>query len=91
MPSIHRRKSSIGVRFRQKSPGLYSATVELVDANIDVEHLLSKHYEENTEILDGLGTAPHVKITLKEPANLSMVKLNQKVVLECSLLLSDSN
>ena len=87
--SNYEKKNSIGVRFRRKAEGMYDATIELVEANKEVELIFNKSHEESAQVLDDLGSNLFVNIEIKEPNNLNLVKLNQKVVLECTLLLSD--
>ncbi len=49
--------------------------------------------EETTQPLPGMLSSSDVfvKISLIEPQSLDLIKLNKKVVLNCSLLLTDGN
>ena len=89
-------KNSIGIRFRRKSDHLYNASIERVDTNnINIDHLMDRieTNEETTQLLSNMlnSSDVFVIISLIEPQSLDLVKLNKKVVLNCSLLLSDGN
>ena len=85
-------ENSIGVRFKRKSDIFYDASIEHVDSiSNNLDHLLEQFemHDENDLLTNDLNSSQLVKITLKEPDNLNLVKLNSKVALECNLLLSD--
>jgi hypothetical protein len=75
---------------------LYNASIERVDTNnINIDHLMDQieTNEETTQPLPGMLSSSDVfvKISLIEPQSLDLIKLNKKVVLNCSLLLTDGN
>jgi hypothetical protein len=86
-------KNSIGIRFRRKSDRLFNASIELVDINnVNIDHLLDQ--VDVTDESEPIALNPDeafVKILLIEPQRLDLVKLNQKVILKCSLLLNEGN
>ena len=75
---------------------MYNASIERVDTNnINIDHLMDQieTNEETTQPLPGMLSSSDVfvKISLIEPQSLDLIKLNKKVVLNCSLLLTDGN
>lgn len=86
-------KNSIGIRFRRKSDRLFNASIEFVDiSNVNIDHLLDQiDVSDESEPIELNPGEVFVKISLIEPQRLDLVKLNQKVILKCSLLLNNGN